>query len=196
MEPTYREDEVSSVVLHRVLSPIADLCGVSESEILSRRRGQSICEARWMIAQCLVDRGYAIMAIGRALGRDHSSVLHGLGRLREKPDLLRFCTDIRNGRIPEGGSRELRDGWPVAADLVADYLRALCGQTPMRAGYVWAIRRIARDPALQAVCKTILDDHGHANQYWRILSQARQLGLPVDNLSTGGTMAMGQMVKR
>lgn len=66
-----------------VISGICRKCGVSTIEVFGAGRKQPLVVARRRIAKILRRRGYSLNAIGRVLGgRDHSTILHYLGRKR------------------------------------------------------------------------------------------------------------------
>lgn len=50
--------------------------GYSMNEILSRRRQSELVDAREVIVKALLKKGYTFSAIGRAMNRDHTSIIH------------------------------------------------------------------------------------------------------------------------
>jgi chromosomal replication initiation ATPase DnaA len=82
-----------------IVRGVAHFYGVSPAAILSPARHGRIVFVRWVCAYlCMAKahRGYA--AIGRATGRDHSTVMRGIGiiarRLCDDPDLRAEVADI------------------------------------------------------------------------------------------------------
>jgi len=68
----------------RIVSATADLFGVSAAALRGRSRSKSIMEARlaaYYVARHCTRLSYP--ELGRELGRDHSSVLSGVTRMRE-----------------------------------------------------------------------------------------------------------------
>ena len=64
-----------------IITDAAILYGVTESDITGPRRHKSVVEARWAVMAALDQMGWTTPRIGKRLNRDHTTVLHGLGRL-------------------------------------------------------------------------------------------------------------------
>lgn len=64
-----------------ILTEIAQRTGVPVELILSRSREQRVVAARRRVIWELHERGWSSVAIGRAIGRDHVTVLFALGRI-------------------------------------------------------------------------------------------------------------------
>lgn len=65
---------------------VAECCaevGVDPAIVLSDARIPWMCMARWRVWQAMRDRGMRVTAVANAVGRDHSSISHGLRLLRE-----------------------------------------------------------------------------------------------------------------
>jgi len=54
--------------------------GVSPRQIFGKGRRRAIIEARHSVIKRLRDDGFSTVQIGRWMGRDHSTVLHALGK--------------------------------------------------------------------------------------------------------------------
>lgn len=67
----------------RMVQIAASNYGVSVDEIKGPRRTKHLAEIRWRIAAAARAAGYNHTQIGRALNRDHTTVIHGLKRLEE-----------------------------------------------------------------------------------------------------------------
>jgi chromosomal replication initiation ATPase DnaA len=77
----------------RVLAVSASLFNVvPPARLLRPGRHRDICSARWIAAWTLRRRGWSTLKIGRFLGLDHSTVLHGLRRVAERHELLLAAT--------------------------------------------------------------------------------------------------------
>ena len=73
----------------RVIAAAASLFHVvPAARILRPGRHRDICSARWIAAWLLRRRDWSTLKIGRYLGIDHSTVLHGLRRVAGSQDLL------------------------------------------------------------------------------------------------------------
>lgn len=73
----------------RVLAAAAALFHVTPpARLLRPGRHRDICSARWVAAWMLRRRNWSTPKIGRFLGLDHSTVLHGLRRVAASEDLL------------------------------------------------------------------------------------------------------------
>lgn len=55
--------------------------GVTQAQVFGDSRRQACVKARWAVWRRMEADGLSVSAIGRATNRDHSTVLHGLGRL-------------------------------------------------------------------------------------------------------------------
>ena len=62
----------------QIIAEVSRLSGVAEADILSRKRRAEIVSARNLVAAECRRLGMSYSAIGRALGRDHSTVQQGL----------------------------------------------------------------------------------------------------------------------
>jgi chromosomal replication initiation ATPase DnaA len=65
----------------RILDAVADRHGVTTKEILGRSRTAPVAAARHVVEAELFQSGMACAEIGRILGRDHTSVQHGVQRV-------------------------------------------------------------------------------------------------------------------
>ena len=64
---------------HKILSIVADVTGVSISDIVSKNRSQDIKNARHIAAYVMfTDLGWTKSKAGEAVGRDHSTVIHSI----------------------------------------------------------------------------------------------------------------------
>src|SRR5689334_4954085 len=73
----------------RVIAAAAALFHVTPpARLLRPGRHRDICSARWIAAWMLRRRNWSTLKIGRFLGLDHSTVLHGLRRVAESTSLL------------------------------------------------------------------------------------------------------------
>lgn len=73
----------------RVLAAAAALFHVTPpARLLRPGRHRDICSARWIAAWMLRRRQWSTLKIGRFLGLDHSTVLHGLRRVAGSENLL------------------------------------------------------------------------------------------------------------
>ena len=73
----------------RVLAAAAALFHVTPpARLLRAGRHRDICSARWIAAWMLRRRNWSTLKVGRFLGIDHSTVLHGLRRVAANKNLL------------------------------------------------------------------------------------------------------------
>jgi len=93
-EQTGREEYVQELVRQA-----ARAMGVTPDAIYGPRREQAIVEARWAVIARLYEQGWGLVDIGRALGRDHSSIHHALQRIEPR---MRMNEDFRDliGGLP------------------------------------------------------------------------------------------------
>ena len=60
---------------------VYEVCGINRLQILGSGRQRQLSRARWMVARLLLKVGKSNAHVGRLLGVDHTSVLHGQKRL-------------------------------------------------------------------------------------------------------------------
>jgi chromosomal replication initiator protein len=70
-----------SVGIDAIQEAVCDRFGVSFLELLSPRRLGSLVDARHAAVWLARQAGYSLPAIGRAFDRDHTTVLHAVGRV-------------------------------------------------------------------------------------------------------------------
>lgn len=76
---------VAARTLARIETIVQDACAqagqqhdVDASEIRGRSKYREVMAARRTAYRILADRGWSVSRIGRAFGRDHSTISHGL----------------------------------------------------------------------------------------------------------------------
>lgn len=72
-----------SPLIRDLVHAVAEASGVKASDIYARNKTSVICRARWVVMLAAYDRGATISGIGRALGLDHTTVMHGIKKARE-----------------------------------------------------------------------------------------------------------------
>lgn len=63
-----------------IMDVVRAVCRETEipvAAILGDSRKRTICQARWLICYLARERGHTVEAIGRAIRKDHSSVVYG-----------------------------------------------------------------------------------------------------------------------
>ena len=76
------EDLAVATARDIILEELSETYDVSPREVLSKRRIYKVVAVRWLLIKRLSELGYGVAAIGRAVGRDHSTVIHALKSLR------------------------------------------------------------------------------------------------------------------
>lgn len=69
--------------LNRIVSEAAADAGVSPKDILGQSRLRTVTEARKQCYRALSKEGYSSSKIGQMMGRDHTTVLYGIGRVKK-----------------------------------------------------------------------------------------------------------------
>ncbi len=82
--PRLRAGYVAPDVLHRIVDDVAVRHGTNRCDLLSPARTAMLVSARGEVIDALDALGYSAAAIGRALNRDHTSVLHWMKRRGEE----------------------------------------------------------------------------------------------------------------
>lgn len=67
-----------------IVREVAALSGIPASSILSDERRRQVVLARDLVAHAAYNRGFSFSAIGRALGRDHTSIMAAVRREGER----------------------------------------------------------------------------------------------------------------
>ena len=80
MLPKWYRPPSYSPIATDTIDMVARMTGVSKADILGRSRKPHICRARWAAMRALKQRGLSASHIGRLMGRDHTTVLHGLAQ--------------------------------------------------------------------------------------------------------------------
>lgn len=73
----------------------ADRLGVTVDELRGRIRTPKIAHARHIISWLLRSEGVMFSQIGVLLDRDHSSIIYGVGRVEQVPELMEQSLSIR-----------------------------------------------------------------------------------------------------
>lgn len=63
-----------------LVSSIARQHGMTAADLIGPSRVRGVCLVRWRAMKALRQNGRSLSSIGRTFNRDHSTVLHGLGR--------------------------------------------------------------------------------------------------------------------
>lgn len=69
--------------VHEAVIQASRETGIDADDIYSKSRRAEIVAARWRAMQIAHERGMSSVSIGRGLGMDHSTVLHGLRGARQ-----------------------------------------------------------------------------------------------------------------
>jgi chromosomal replication initiation ATPase DnaA len=64
--------------VHQIIDAVADATGIEARAILGKRRDAPIARARQIVMYEARQRGLSLSQIGNALGRDHTTVMHGI----------------------------------------------------------------------------------------------------------------------
>ena len=84
--------------LTRAVVLVAAASGVSVADIKGASRTPIVCRARWATMHLMRARGLSTPQIGRALNRDHTTVLYGLDRVKAlrlvNPDFDALCRKV------------------------------------------------------------------------------------------------------
>jgi chromosomal replication initiation ATPase DnaA len=61
-----------------IVKAVCESADIPIAEVLGVRRSQAIVDARWLIFYLAKENGHTVEAIGRAMKKDHSTVVHGI----------------------------------------------------------------------------------------------------------------------
>ena len=77
-------DCVPQPKIRTIIREVAKLTGVPQDDILSPKRDRVTSRARQMVMWKAHKEGHSLPQIGRVLGRDHTSVLHGVRAINRR----------------------------------------------------------------------------------------------------------------
>jgi chromosomal replication initiation ATPase DnaA len=91
-----------------VVGAVAGLYEMHEATLTGTRKPADQVEARRIACQILYEQGYGESAIGRVIGRDHSTVVHSLRRLErhmspQEWDCLQTARRLVRARLAQQG---------------------------------------------------------------------------------------------
>lgn len=78
----------------RLVIHVAEHYGVKPADILGKRRGRRVSEARHVTSWLLRESGRTYPEIGRALLRDHTSAMYGVKRVDREPRLFSVAANL------------------------------------------------------------------------------------------------------
>ena len=70
----------SSLIANRIIDAVAQHAGISRAQIIGPDRSERIARARQITMLVCYNNGLSSVEIGRALGRDQTTVVHGVKR--------------------------------------------------------------------------------------------------------------------
>ena len=87
------------------ISGVAAAYGISVSDITGPSRAKDVSRARQIACWAAYESGAATyVAIGKALGRDHTTVMYAVRKVANTPALLAMARVIRDGTKTEGAA--------------------------------------------------------------------------------------------
>jgi chromosomal replication initiation ATPase DnaA len=97
--------------VHLIVAAAARRFGVAANRIYRRDNHRDACDARWAVARALHNLGWPSVQIGHVLGgRDHSTILHALGCVQDRPELVAAADEIlRQASEAKSGSTDGRE---------------------------------------------------------------------------------------
>ena len=119
--------------VEQIIALAADYLDVDWESLRGRRRDQYIVEARHLLCYLLDRAGYTRAAISRLLGRDHSTIIHAIGRIERSEALADEGRRLVRTVLPfvgEGGGPPAPGAVPMRA-VSHCLLRALLGTLPL-----------------------------------------------------------------
>lgn len=68
--------------MQQIIKDVAAETGVSRDDLLGKSRLRTVVRARWIAMHRMRELGYSYPAIGRRLGKDHTTVLSGVRKYK------------------------------------------------------------------------------------------------------------------
>lgn len=75
--------------------------GFAWERIICKRRHKKLVHVRWRVCKALHDAGLSTVTIGMLLNRDHSTIVHGLQKMRQGVKVLRHEKENEPTATPE-----------------------------------------------------------------------------------------------
>lgn len=89
-----------------VIAFVGKRIGATTDELLGHRRQPKLVRGRWIVAAVLKERGLSYPTIGRALKRDHTTIMHGIDALPSHTSRdPKLATLLLQARIAARGGR-------------------------------------------------------------------------------------------
>jgi chromosomal replication initiator protein len=86
---------------HDVLARVAQFYRVTVEKLLGPHRHRAVARPRMIAMLLLHERGMSLHAIGRAVRRDHSTVVHGVGLVKRACETDgELCAEVERLRNP------------------------------------------------------------------------------------------------
>lgn len=86
----------------RLEEALAKAAGITVSKLNSRTREQEVVEVRHAVWYVCADMlGYALAYLGRAYGMHHTTIMHGVQKVRSNPELKAYIEARARAKCPE-----------------------------------------------------------------------------------------------
>lgn len=169
---------LAGVELARMAEAAAATFDTTPAAIFSASRVRPVVYARFALAAALHRRGITPSAIGRVLGRCHTTILDAIYRA-DHDAAIKACAE----RIAARGLDSLAlmplahvsDG--MRPHVVA-YLQALTRGDQLAPPALLGLRTLAETPRYRALAEQALIMAGHGEKRWTIYAHAQQAGYP------------------
>lgn len=102
--PQWRSRPIIGANPAMIVTVVASHFGIATHELTGICRKRYLSEARWVCMELLQRRGIAHTGIAFFLGRDHSTITHGLARVSVRPDLLGHVAALEAALSLGGGN--------------------------------------------------------------------------------------------
>lgn len=89
-----------------LVEEVARYFGTTVTAMRGSTRPHHLVSARWVAAFLLRRQGLSLPQIGRILGRNHTTIIHGLQSIAKRPDLLRVADVISGDARPDPNWRD------------------------------------------------------------------------------------------
>ena len=81
-------DKQQAAVLDRAIAAVAIVSGISPARIVGKDRRPEVCDARFIVYHICMNANveFSRSGLGRALGRDHGTIINGINIVDERLD--------------------------------------------------------------------------------------------------------------
>jgi hypothetical protein len=86
-------------VVAQIFERVTEITGVSRERMVGPSREQPTVQARWVAMDAIRGIGLTLKQVAGIFNRDHTSVIHALDKVTERPDLEMMSNEAAEGLV-------------------------------------------------------------------------------------------------